>query len=67
MTILNKLKVAANDVEMTITNKFKVAANDIELLSNTLTHNGKNIGGDHAHDGSPTAPTGPIAPTGGPV
>lgn len=32
-----------------------------------LTYNGKNVGDTHVHIGSPTAPVGPISPTGVPV
>lgn len=32
----------------------------------SLTHNGKNVGDTHTHGGSPTAPLGPISPTGVP-
>jgi len=40
---------------------------DMNIISNSLTHNGVNVGDDHTHDGSPTAPTGAISPTGAPV
>jgi len=33
----------------------------------TLTHNGKNIGSNHTHAGSPTAPVGPVSNTGQPI
>lgn len=33
----------------------------------TLTHNGINIGDTHTHQGSPTAPLGPVSPTGAPL
>ena len=32
-----------------------------------MTNNGKNIGSTHTHAGSPTAPNGPVTPTGVPV
>lgn len=35
--------------------------------SGTLRHNGINVGDTHRHVGSPTAPLGPISPTGFPV
>jgi phage baseplate assembly protein V len=33
----------------------------------TLTHNDVNVGDDHAHAGSPSAPPGPPSPTGSPL
>lgn len=33
----------------------------------TLTHNGIHIGDTHTHQGSPTAPLGPVSPTGAPL
>ena len=39
----------------------------VDIQSTTLKHNGVNIGDTHAHVGSATAPTGPVAPTGTPV
>lgn len=33
----------------------------------TLTHNGINIGDTHTHQGSSTAPLGPVSPTGAPL
>lgn len=33
----------------------------------TLTHNGKNVGDTHVHNGPATAPLGPVSPTGVPV
>ncbi len=34
-------------------------------FTSNITSNGKNIGDTHSHTGSPTAPDGPISPTGG--
>lgn len=45
----------------------EISANNVEITSTALTHNGVNIGATHGHVGSPTAPTGPISPTGTPV
>lgn len=36
-------------------------------FTTNITSNGKNIGATHSHTGSPTAPSGPISPTGVPV
>lgn len=39
----------------------------VSINSASLDHNGTNVGEDHAHVGSPTAPTGPISNTGAPI
>lgn len=56
-----KIKAGVSSVEVTPAG--------ISMISppGTLTHNGKNVGDTHAHIGSPTAPAGPISPTGVPV
>ena len=56
-----KIKAGVSSIEVTPAG--------ITMLSppGTLTHNGKNVGDTHAHAGSPTAPLGPISPTGVPV
>jgi phage baseplate assembly protein gpV len=41
--------------------------NGASTFTGTITNNGKNIGGDHVHSGSPTAPLGPISNTGQPT
>lgn len=52
MDIISPLKVnvTAPDVEVNASNKVKVTATDIELVSDTLTHNGINIGETHVHE-----------------
>lgn len=56
-----KIKAGASSIEVT--------AAGINMISppGTLKHNGKNIGDTHTHTGSPTAPLGPISPTGVPI
>lgn len=39
----------------------------VAIISPLLTHNGVNVGSTHVHVGSPTAPNGPVTPTGTPV
>lgn len=39
----------------------------VDIVSPTLTHNGVNIGDDHKHAGSATAPNGPVSNTGDPI
>lgn len=54
--------------EATITGNLTVDQNlnvtGATALSATVTSNGKDISDTHTHDGSPTAPTGPLSPTG---
>jgi phage gp45-like len=38
-----------------------------QIVSNSLTHNGTNVGDTHSHEGSPTAPDGAISNTGEPI
>jgi len=47
----------------------EITAAGINMVSppGTLRHNGINVGDTHRHVGSPTAPLGPISPTGFPV
>lgn len=56
--------------------KLSIGAVSIELSSagiaiisppGTLTHNGINVGDTHQHVGPPTAPLGPVSPTGTPI
>lgn len=46
-----------------------VSASGISMISppGTLTHNGKNVGDTHMHNGQPTAPLGPVSNTGVPI
>lgn len=57
------IKQSVGDVSIEIT------AAGINMISppGTLRHNGINVGDTHRHVGSPTAPLGPISPTGFPV
>lgn len=47
----------------------EISADGIKMVSppGSLTHNDKNVGDTHTHDGSPTAPLGPKSPTGIPL
>lgn len=45
----------------------RIPGHEVSLSAVGLFHNGKNIGETHVHIGSPTAPNGPITPTGAPV
>lgn len=56
-----KLAIGAVSIELT--------AAGVNIISppGTLRHNGINVGDTHRHVGSPTAPLGPISPTGFPV
>lgn len=59
--------------------KITMTAPDLDIVANinhqgnfassggTFTHEGKNVGSDHRHVGSPTAPEGPVSNTGDPV
>lgn len=40
---------------------------EVAIISPLLTHNGVNVGNTHSHIGSPTAPNGPVSPTGVPI
>lgn len=62
---------ANGDIELNPTTKVLVNG-DFEVtgaatLGDTVTSNGKDISDTHTHDGSATAPVGPISPTGVPV
>ena len=46
---------------------FSLTAGGIAITSGTVTHNGKNIGDTHTHEGSPTAPPGARSNTGAPT
>lgn len=46
--------------------EFRVGSQVLRLDASGLKHNGINIGDTHTHTGSPTAPSGPISPTGAP-
>lgn len=56
-----KLSIGGVSIELT--------AAGVNIISppGTLRHNGINVGDTHQHIGSPTAPLGPISPTGFPV
>jgi len=40
---------------------------NVAITGASLTHNGINVGDTHTHAGSPTAPDGPVSPTGAPA
>ena len=46
--------------------ELRVGSQVLRLDASGLKHNGINIGDTHTHAGSPTAPSGPISPTGAP-
>ena len=46
--------------------ELRVGAQVLRLDASGLKHNGINIGDTHTHTGSPTAPNGPVSPTGAP-
>lgn len=56
-----KLSIGSVSIELT------EAGVDIISPPGTLRHNGINVGDIHVHTGSPTAPPGPISPTGTPI
>ncbi|UVE47617.1 hypothetical protein KS461_10120 [Pseudomonas chlororaphis] len=60
---VDRIKLAIGGVSV------EVSAAGVAIISppGTLTHNGKNVGDTHSHNGSPTAPPGPVTPTGMPV
>ncbi len=64
-----KVTVDAPDAEFT--GNVKILGNleviGSSTLSSTVTSNGKDISDTHTHTGSPTAPAGPVSPTGVPV
>lgn len=45
----------------------QIDAGSVAINSGSLTHNGKNVGDTHGHVGPPSAPPGPITPTGIPL
>lgn len=47
--------------------EFRVGAQVLNLSALGLFHNGINIGNTHFHIGSPSAPDGPVSPTGTPL
>lgn len=59
----DKIVLAAGPSSITL------SAAGITMVSppGTLTHNSKNVGDTHKHEGSPSAPTGPVSDTGAPV
>lgn len=57
--------VTLDTPETTITGNLTVQGNT--SLSATVTSNGKDISDTHTHNGSPTAPSGPVSNTGTPV
>jgi len=46
--------------------ELRVGSQVLRLDASGLKHNGVNIGDTHTHAGSPTAPNGPVSPTGAP-
>lgn len=46
--------------------ELRVGSQVLRLDESGLKHNGINIGDTHTHTGSPTAPDGPVSPTGAP-
>lgn len=46
---------------------FKYGSQVLQLNAAGFSHNGVNIGSTHSHSGSPTAPNGPVSPTGTPI
>jgi hypothetical protein len=55
------VSIAQNAIEL------RVGGQVLRLDAAGLTHNGINIGSTHTHTGSPTAPSGPVSPTGAPT
>jgi hypothetical protein len=55
------VSIAQNAIEL------RVGGQVLRLDASGLTHNGINIGDTHTHTGSPTAPDGPVSPTGAPI
>jgi len=55
------------DIEISGTNSVTIGGASIGITSSIFSHNGKNIGDDHEHEGSPTAPIGAISDTGPPT
>lgn len=54
------VSIAQDSIEL------RVGAQVLRLDASGLKHNGINIGDTHTHTGSPTAPNGPVSPTGAP-
>lgn len=61
------LNIEAENFTAVISDQASITAQLIVLISDALTHNSINVGGDHAHGGSATAPDGPVTNTGTPV
>lgn len=59
----DRIKLSIGDVSIEIAN----GGVDITSPPGTLRHNGINVGDTHQHVGSPTAPLGPVSPTGTPI
>ena len=53
--------------EMNVDSLVINSAGAVSINSASLDHNGTNIGDDHVHGGSPTAPTGPVSNTQAPI
>lgn len=64
-TLTASTSVLVDSPQTTFTGDVQV--NGSTTLSGNVTSNGKDISDTHTHNGSPTAPSGPISPTGGPV
>lgn len=68
ISIYSSNAISIESPTTTIINDFIIEGNlTVEgetSLSSVVTSNGKNIGDTHTHEGSPTAPTGSISPTG---
>jgi len=56
-----KIELTVGGVVLTI------SASGVAITGGQVTHNGINLGDTHTHIGSPTAPPGPITPTGAPL
>ena len=64
-TVTSAGTVTLDASQVNVTGNLDVAGNT--TLTSNVTSNGVNIGSTHTHTGSPTAPDGPVTPTGAPV
>lgn len=60
----DSIDIVAPSVNMTVTTL--TVNGDVAIVGSSLTHNGINVGDTHVHEGSPTAPDGPVSDTGAP-
>lgn len=58
--------IVAKDLRIAVDDSVEINSTTVNINSTSLFHNSKSIGYDHKHNGSQTAPDGPVSDTGVP-